>query len=224
MSNNKTGLIAITLLIVTLLGVMYLWQLKSIAPSQVRLEDIPMELGEWKGKDMPITERVYQILETEDVLMREYINSRGEKVDLAIVYSGASRAAFHPPEICYLGGGRELLNKNLETVEIGGSGENSTLRANKILMKDSFGKEIAWYWFTVGSKVTENYYLQQCYFIWNELSRNPAGGSLIRVSARTTSNDISQADALGKDFIRLLAPLLPDYIIPGKKKKGLSLT
>lgn len=217
MSNNKTGLIAITLLIVTLLGVMYLWQLKSIAPSQVRLEDIPMELGEWKGKDMPITKRVYQILETEDVLMREYTNSRGEKVDLAIVYSGSSRAAFHPPEICYLGDGRELLIKNLETVESGRSGENSSLRTNKLLMKDKFGREIAWYWFTVGSKITENYYLQQCYFIWNELSRRPTGGSLIRVSARTTGSDITQADALGKDFIKQLAPLLAEYIIPGKK-------
>jgi len=218
MSNNKTGLIIIGLLTATLLGVIYLQQSKSIAPSQVRLEDIPMKLGEWKGKDIPITKRVYQILETEDVLMREYTNSRGEKVDLVIVYSGASRAAFHPPEICYLGDGRELLIKNIETVETGVKGEDSTLRTNRLLMKDKFGQEIAWYWFTVGSKITENYYLQQCYFIWNELSRNPAGGSLIRVSARTTSGDPSHADATGKGFIRLLAPLLPDYIIPGKKK------
>lgn len=224
MSNNKTGLIAIGLLGLTLLGLMYLWQLKNIAPSQVRLEDIPVEFGEWKGKNIPIPERVYEILETKDVLTREYANARGEKVDLVIVYSGTSRAAFHPPEICYLGGGRELLNKNLETVEIGGSGENSTLRANKLLMKDKFGREIAWYWFTAGNKVTENYYLQQCYFIWNELRRNPAGGSLIRVSARTTGNDLGQAETLGKDFMRRLAPLLPDYIIPGKNKKAPPLT
>ena len=46
MSNNKTGLIAISLLAATLLGVMYIWQLKSISPSQVRLEDIPMEFGD----------------------------------------------------------------------------------------------------------------------------------------------------------------------------------
>ncbi|MEK6567866.1 MAG: exosortase C-terminal domain/associated protein EpsI [Candidatus Omnitrophota bacterium] len=217
MSNNKTGLTVIGLLALTLLGLIYLWQLRNIAPSQVRLEDIPMELGEWKGMDLPITKRVYKILETEDVLMREYINTKGEKVSLAIVYSGASRAAFHPPEICYLGDGRELLAKNQEIVETRGPVENQNLRTNKLLMKDRHGQEIAWYWFTAGDKVTENYYLQQCYFTWNELSRNPAGGSLIRVSARTASNDPSQADATGKDFIKQLAPLLAEYIIPGKK-------
>lgn len=217
MSNNKTGLTVIILLALTLLGLIYLWQLKNIAPSQVRLEDIPMELGDWKGKDVPITKRVYKILETEDVLMREYTNPQGEKVNLAIVYSGASRAAFHPPEICYLGDGRELLFKNQETVETSGSLGSQGLRTNKLLMKDKYGQEIAWYWFTAGDKVTENYYLQQCYFTWNELSRNPAGGSLIRVSARTASNDPSQADASGKDFIKQLAPLLPEYIIPVKK-------
>lgn len=218
MPNNKNYLITIALLSLTLVALIYLWQSRNTPPAQVRLEDIPAELGEWKGKDIPIPERVYKILETKDVLTREYTNARGEKVDLVIVYSGASRAAFHPPEICYLGGGRELLNKNLETVETGVKGEDSTLRTNRLLMKDKFGQEIAWYWFTVGSKVTENYYLQQCYFIWNELRRNPAGGSLVRVSARTTGGDLTQAETRGKDFIRRLAPLLPDHIIPGKKK------
>lgn len=219
MSNNKTCLTAISLLVAALLGLIYLWQSKNPAPSQIGLENIPVQIGGWKGKDIPISERVYKILETKDVLTREYSNARGGRVDLTIVYSGTSRAAFHPPEICYLGGGRELLNKNQEEIEIGGPGKNSRLRANKLLMKDKFGLEIAWYWFTAGSKVTENYYLQQCYFIRDELRRNPVGGSLIRVSTRTVSDDPLQADALGRDFIRQLVPLLPDYIIPKKKKR-----
>ena len=69
--------------------------------------------------------------------------------------------------------GRELLFKNQETVETSGSLGSQGLRTNKLLMKDKYGQEIAWYWFTAGNKVTENYYLQQCYFTWNELSVIP---------------------------------------------------
>lgn len=217
MPNSKTCLTTVVLLSLTLLGLIYLWQLRNIPPAQVKLGDIPSKLGEWKGEDIPIPERVYEILETKDVLMREYTNPNGERVVLMIVYSALNREAFHPPEICYLGGGRELLNKNLEMVEAGCPGKNSAIRANRLLMKDRFGKEIAWYWFTAGGKVTDNYYLQQCYFIWNELRRNPIGGSLIRVSARAIGDDPGKADAIGKSFIKHLAPVLPGHLIPEKK-------
>lgn len=223
MPNNKNYLITIALLSLTLAALIYLWQSRNTLPAQVRLEDIPLKLGEWKGEDIPISERIYQLLETKDVLMREYSNAKGERVVLAIVYSGANRGSFHPPEICYLGGGRELLNKGMETVELGEPKKSSSaMQVNRLLMQDQAGKEIAWYWFTAGSKVTDNYYLQQCYFIWNELRRNPIGGSLIRVSARAMGADLGKADAIGKGFIRQLVPVLPGHLIPEKNPPPLT--
>ena len=179
MPNNKTCLIAIALLSLTLLGLIYLWQPDSISSAEIRLESIPLKAGEWKGEDISISERIYQLLETKDVLTRKYINSRGRKVVLAIVYSGVNRGAFHPPEICYLGGGRELLNKSVEKIEITEPGKNPyTIKVNRLLMGENGNKEIAWYWFTAGNRATANYYRQQCYFIWDGLMHNHAGGAL----------------------------------------------
>lgn len=216
MSNNKTCLITIALLSLTLLGLIYLWQPRSIPPAEIKLENIPLRLGKWEGSEIPVSERVYQTLETEDMLMREYTNGGGEKVVLAIVYSGVNRGTFHPPEICYLGGGRELLNKGLERLEIAKPGGISyVMQVNKLLMEDGAGKEIAWYWFTGGNRVTSNYYRQQYYFIWDEIRRNGSGGALIRISTRVIGNDLKGADGRGKDFIRQIAPILLSYLIPG---------
>ena len=206
MSNNKPYLIVIILLSLTLLGLIYLWQARNVPPAEIKLENIPLTLGEWKGEDLPISSRTFEILETKDVLMREYVNSRGERVVLAIVYSGISRGSFHPPEICYLGGGRELLNKGLEEIENG-------MQVNKLLMQDKAGKEIAWYWFTAGNRVIANYYRQQLFFISDELSHKSQGGALVRVSIRA-AGDLQEAEAKGKDFIRQLSPVLLNYLTP----------
>lgn len=212
MSNNKTYIITIVLLSLTLLGLIYFWQARSISPAKIKLENIPLELGEWKGEDIPISQRTYEILETKDALMRQYTNAQGERVALVIVYSAVNRGSFHPPEICYLGGGRELLNKGVERIEIAKSEKNSyAMQVNKLIMQDKAGKEIAWYWFTAGSRITSNYYRQQCYFIWDEIRNKRTGGALIRVSIRV-ADDSRIAEAQGKDFIQQVAPILLDYL------------
>ena len=38
-------------------------------------QDIPVVIGDWYGKDLPVDERTYEILETRDMSMREYTNS-----------------------------------------------------------------------------------------------------------------------------------------------------
>lgn len=217
MPNNKSCVIVIILLSLTLLGLIYFWRSGSMPPPEIRLEDIPFTLGGWKGEDLPLSERTYELLETEDALMRVYTNGRGEKIYLAIVYSGVNRGSFHPPEICYLGGGTELLNKGFDKIEMNGPGKGShAMEVNKLLMEDRLGKEIAWYWFTAGSRVISNYYLQQCYFVWDEIWRNRAGGSLIRVSIRAAGGDLKEADGQGKDFIREIAPILLSYLVHKK--------
>lgn len=226
MPNNKNYIITIVLLSLTLLGLIYFWQLRSISPAKIKLENIPLKLGKWKGENLPITERTYEILETRDALMREYTNPQGERVVLAIVYSAVNRGAFHPPEICYLGGGRELLNKGVERIEIGQKAmvwpplakaiaqprkNPYVMQVNKLVMKDKAGKEIAWYWFTAGNRVTSNYYRQQLFFLWDEIRRNRQGGALVRVSIRA-ADDSRIAEVQGKDFIRQIAPILLDYL------------
>lgn len=211
MPNNKTYLIVIVLLSLTLLGLIYFWQARSIPAAEIKLENIPLELGEWKGQDIALSERTYGILETKDVLMREYTNARGEKVALVIIYSAVNRGSFHPPEICYLGGGTELLNKGFERIETEPGKNSSAMEVNKLVMQNRAGKEIAWYWFTAGNRVIASYYRQQLFFLWDEIRGNRQGGALVRVSTRS-GDGLKGADVRGKDFIRQIAPILLDYL------------
>jgi hypothetical protein len=54
-------------------------------------KDIPMIIGDWYGKDLPIGERTYEILETRDIFTREYVNPNSERILFTIVFSQDNR-------------------------------------------------------------------------------------------------------------------------------------
>ncbi len=202
--SSRRYLTVIIILSITLMSLVYIDKGRgAFLDSNFKFAGLPIEIGEWKGKDVALSERIYEILETRDVIVREYTNPEGEVIELAIVRSANKRSAFHPPEICYLAGGVELLDKTVETVDFGGPYQ---FKANKLVMQDKRHLEVAWYWFTVGDEFTHSYYIQQCRFILNELIRRRENdGALIRISTPVIDGDLSQADRRIRNFISNVA-------------------
>lgn len=198
--SSRKYLTIIVILSMTLASLIYIDRGRgaSLNPD-FRFAGLTLEIGEWKGREVALPERTYEILGTKDVIVREYANPKGETIVVVIVRSSNDRSSFHPPEICYLGGGVKLMEKTVETFNIN---DSFSLRMNRLVMQDKSGLEVAWYWFAVGDDFTHNYYLQQCRFILNELLRRDENiGALIRVSTHVAGGELSQADGRVKDFI-----------------------
>jgi hypothetical protein len=65
------------------------------------LNEIPLEVGEWRGRDVPQTNiGVFIVLEPEQYVERLYSNSSGQYIWLTMIGGRGSRT-FHPPESCY---------------------------------------------------------------------------------------------------------------------------
>ena len=159
---------------------------------------IPYEVGPWKGTDFPVSEDVYEILETDDVLLREYRNAEGYPVVLAIVFANKIRGAFHPPEICYAGSGMELVGKEDEAFELT---NGKVLHANKLVMKSDPKQQsiTAWYWYTAGEHAMPGFFQQQLLLLKDLVLQRPLKGSMVRVSIQEES-DIGKAKA--QQFMR----------------------
>jgi len=61
-------------------------------------KEFPLHIASWSGVDIPPDERTLEILETRNVLSREYWQSDGEKIHLLLVSSQRDRRVAHPPE------------------------------------------------------------------------------------------------------------------------------
>lgn len=154
------------------------WMGKTPLPVPVSTAEVPTQLGLWSGTVIKTDPRAIEILETEDVALREFRLGNEPPVWFAQVAGFGQRAAYHPPEICYIGSHFEILEREEVSVFVNG-GEQDVMRL--VLAQDG-QRYVSWYWFTAGERRTPNYYKQQLWLVWDTIKRNPMSGKLIRIS------------------------------------------
>jgi len=211
MAERKVNfIVAVIILALTGCGVLFIGALKKAPALDVKLLEFPMRVGEWTGKETPMDKRVYEILGTDKVLLRQYADKKDEKVWIAVVYGEQKRQSFHPPEYCYLGSGNvELLKKELAKIKID---EQKSMDVNKLTFQMGKYRQLVFYWFTAGDLMTENYYKQQFYFVMNQLKYRKSGGTLVRVSTTIINDDVNAAVDRCQRFILEALKILPSYL------------
>jgi EpsI family protein len=138
----------------------------------------PYRIDNWQGKDLPVTEKEYNILETHNLILREYVHPSGQRLILFVIYSETNRAVFHPPEVCLIGSGIKIVDRKSEEI----NHAKDTFLINKLFIEKDNYKQIVLYCYKVNNLYTDNYYLQQVYFAFNQLLGRHVCGATIRVS------------------------------------------
>lgn len=171
---------------------------------KTRLLSLPMEIGEWQGKDIPLDDRTYKILETRNLIMREYKNTAlSQIVYLYIVASDVNRRVAHPPEVCYTGDGDVLLDKTQK--------DYGFLKVNSFVSRKNGSESLIFYWFKAGDKFTTSYLTQQAKSAVNQMMGKNSANALIRVSTDIINGDKEKASQLLQEFSRKIIPIVLEY-------------
>jgi EpsI family protein len=204
--NNKTFLIVAVILagFAVLALSTYLPHIYD-ASKEPQMVQFPLKIGEWQGKDVPISENDYAILATKNLIMREYDAQDKQPVVLYIVYSGDNRKSLHPPEICYTGSGGTILEKSIVPLTVG-------LKANKFTIEERHLKQLVVYWFRADNLNTPSYIKQQIRTALYRTFGKQASGAMIRMSTVVKHGEDAQALQTIKGFARLIEPLLSKYV------------
>ncbi len=202
--NNRNFIIVMIVLLAA--GIISVFSYLPSKPGSLepQMANFPLVIGQWQGVDIPISERDYQILETRNLIIREYKNRGGESVYLYIIYSSDSRRAIHPPEICYTGGGATILEKSIVPV-------TESITANSFVIEDRDSRQLVVYWFKSPGLSTYSYLKQQIKVVFDRIFSKKTSGAMVRVS--TVVKGDSQNDALGliRAFCFEIEPLLTKY-------------
>lgn len=215
-TSNKKYIPIIVILTIALIVLAYIIVPRKLGKAVVLLDQFPNQIGEWRGVDIKVDRRTYEILNPDGLLFKEYTNKKGEKVALVIVLGLNKRESFHPPEVCYSGDGGTVDSKTMEKIKLS---DNQVLEVNKLVVENTLNKsqQAAMFWFTAGNQHFANYYRQQIAIVWNEFKTRNSWGSLIRVSvAESRSGNQAKSINSMESFIRDVYPFLPKYINPGK--------
>ncbi|MFH1282035.1 MAG: exosortase C-terminal domain/associated protein EpsI, partial [bacterium] len=155
--------------------------------------------------DIPIPENDYAILETRNLFVREYKNKQGQFVYLYLIYSEDNRKVSHPPEICLLGSGMTIVEKN--PIQL-----TSPIKAMKLIVEKEKIPQMYIYWFKAGNVYTDNYIKQQMKIVIDRMLGKRTAGAMIRISTDLKTNDKEEAFNLLKSFSNEISPLLAKYI------------
>jgi EpsI family protein len=204
--NNKNFIIVIIILVVVA-GV----TMSAYLPSRfetgitVKMADFPKTVGEWTSKDIPLSKRDFEILETTNLIMREYNNPKGETVYLYIIYSENNRRVMHPPEICYTGGGSTIIEKSVVQI-------TNNIKANRFTIEDKDLRQLVVYWFKTANLNTYSYIKQQLKMVTDRMLGKKISGAMIRMSTNFKENGQEAALGLIKSFANQIEPLLTKYV------------
>lgn len=178
----------------------------------VDITQIPLRIGEWTAKELPIDQLTTDVLETDSVLMRIYKNAQGREVVLAIVYYQDNRVALHLPESCYSGAGSFIVGRDIVPIPLA---DETNFRANHLTIRGNKGNQVAVYYFETSNARTPSYKDMRWQRMINKVKSKSNNGALVRFSTASTRSPDEDV-ALVKEFIQEISPVLTEYLFKDK--------
>jgi len=179
--------------------------------SSLKPVQLPELIGEWrKTEDQGEgRESDFLILKTKSIVFGSYENPAGNEVDLLVVASDTDRQAFHPPEICMIGTGNEVLERWEQPIGFD-SAADERLKANAFVRGTSGRPEtLVVYWYMADDRSTGSRLLQQLILLSNGARRVPAIGAMVRLTASLETMSREEAMRSASEFARLLLRVMP---------------
>jgi len=180
--------------------------LADVAPAIVLESSVPAAFGDWRI-DPDMVAMVPSSVQQEKIkaiysqtLSRTYINSRGQRVMLAIAYGSnqTQQLRAHRQEVCYTAQGFQVGGLRSDNLVLGGV----LVPVTRMVAVNGARNEPVTYWFTMGSSVVRSYLDRQLVQLRYALSDFIPDGYLLRVSS--IDKDNQAAFALQNEFVDAL--------------------
>jgi EpsI family protein len=179
-------------------------------PMKKSFDRFPGAVSQWRMTgESQLSSEVQTVLKASDILMRQYTNEQGEKVDIYIGYhdGGKGTGEIHSPKHCLPGSG--WLELSSSRTQIPAAGEK--LNLVRAIYQKGDSRQLFLYWFQVrGKSISEEYSLKVAEIANSALYRR-RDASFIRISV-PFQTDEQKALAIGERFVSDFLPAIQDFL------------
>ena len=179
-------------------------------PPRVPLAALPLDLGDWRGRDLPAwDDRVLEVLGADDYVNRRYVNDRSV-ADLCLGYYRSQQQgdSIHSPQNCLPGAGWQPVENDRVTIRVS---PDRSITVNKYIIQKDLDRQVVLYWFQGRGRVVANEYANRAYLVFDSLRTRRSDGALVRVMSPVfETTERSNADAAA--FAAALHPQLSEVI------------
>ena len=122
-----------------------------VTPLRTQLTSLPRSLDEFNGEDVSLDAKVFQSLDADQTVTRQYTTANGELVSVHLAtWNQADGLTPHLPDICLRGAGYEISSQFKRKVQDGNASfEASVITGHRTTTSDQI---TGFYWYQVGSQ------------------------------------------------------------------------
>ena len=180
---------------------------------------IPTKFKNWKEISSPFTQvglttdknsLVNQLY--DGVLMRTYVNDKGEQVMLALAYAREQKQdiKIHRPEVCYVAQGFEMLKQTSSNISMQQSQITKPVAMNRLLVRNQSRSEAVSYWIRIGDAYPGDGMAARMKILREGLHGKVLDGILVRASTVLEDEaDSATAYQNQEEFLKDLLNSLP---------------
>jgi len=187
----------------------------SVRPEPVvirtNLENLPMEIGEYRGTEDSFPESVYRELNADKHLYRHYRSSDGSQVDLYIGYYGTAKGGRtgHNPYACLPGAGWAIVDTG--KVKTGDQDQDSEAEVNYVQARRDGVNTVMLHWYQRKTTVMSTGIRQNIERFWGHLIHNRSDGAFVQVTTQASDDQVPDAGMRVQKFAGEILETLPRY-------------
>jgi len=205
------GVAAATVLLAATAAYVQLTPARAMVLDEGGLSAFPTAIGEWQSRELTFSEVVYDELDADDTLVRQYERD-DDLVWFVIVYHENERYGAHDPMVCYRAQGWDIERTGVLTIPRTTSGEErGSFDANWALVGGGGRERVALYWwYTAGDLATADRDRFLARMAAAGIRENVTFGAFVRVSAPIGDDGLDGALELVGAFAQEAQPRLSE--------------
>jgi EpsI family protein len=167
---------------------------------EAQFEPIPLNVGQWQGRDIPIDESTAATLKATSALMRAYRHPDGTYLTLFLAYFRDQKygSQIHSPRHCLPGGGWVVANLERVPFDLG----DKHLTVNRMIITRREQVDQMFYWFVTRSGQLTSEYALKFDLVWNSLLLRPTDAAMIRVTVNRQGRSAEECQEIAEWFLR----------------------
>jgi EpsI family protein len=209
-NNRRSHLFSAFILIVAFTVVVFINSRGEPVVVRTNLENIPMQIGQFEGREDHFDPSVYRELNADQHVYRHYQAADGTRLSLYIGYYGTAKGGRtgHNPYACLPGGGWGIVRAgNTELAFRKGVVSLNLVTARK---GDLYESVLHWYQ-TDKDKVLANGVQQNIQRFLNRIQYNRNDGAFVQLTITSNYDGIALAQEALKSFAEKVLLLIPEY-------------
>ena len=183
-------------------------------PHHLPLRLFPLQIGPWRGTDVPIPQDDLVTLGHGDFLRRNYQNEEQTQpsAELFIAFFSSQRAGdtIHSPRNCLTAEGWTPIESSRMVFTVPG---HTSFPVNRYIIARRDSRKVVLYWYWAHDRGVASEYLAKYYLVADSIRMHRSDGGMIRVSTEIYRGETADAaEQRILPFAVSLVPLLNSYI------------